>query len=351
MTQKRLLGLLGAVAIIAAACGGSTATQRPAARRPVRQPAPRMAIAGRRVGRPRRRAGPPPVPVRSRIRPPLDPDHGAGLRIASPCSHALNRGLLYFDKDQNIVPALAEALPEISRRRPRPTRSSSVTRKYSNGDPIVADDLVFAWKRLIDPRTARRTTRRIIADVDGGQELLDHRPRSSPDRCRHRGGDGQASASRRPTTRRSSSSSTTRPATSSISPPCGAPRPTRRSGSPARTPPRRQLRQLRPVHAQELEPPGRDRPRAEPELVWRRKPTLTEIRYHIGGDPAAAQAAFEAGEIDMRVKAPPDEVPRIKDDPELGPLIQARSLRSSSTTGASDTAKGPDRQQGTSVAP
>ena len=55
------------------------------------------------------------------------------------------------------------------------------------------------------------------------------------------------------------------------------------------------------------------------------KPTLTEIRYHIGGDPAAAQAAFEAGEYDSH-KAPPDEVPRIMDDPELGPLTPGRSL-------------------------
>ena len=52
------------------------------------------------------------------------------------------------------------------------------------------------------------------------------------------------------------------------------------------------------------------------------KPTLTEVRYHIGGDPAAAQAAFEAGEYDT-VKAPPDQVPRIMDDPELGPITQA----------------------------
>ena len=69
--------------------------------------------------------------------------------------HALNRGLIYFDKDLNPVPSLAEALPEIS--------ADGLTytfklrdAKYSNGDPIVADDLVYAWKRLIDPRIAAK---------------------------------------------------------------------------------------------------------------------------------------------------------------------------------------------------
>ena len=85
--------------------------------------------------------------------------------------HALNRGLIYFDKDQNTVPSLAEALPEIS--------ADGLTytfklrdAKYSNGDPIVAGDLVYAWKRLIDPRTAAKY-QAFLADVAGGQALVD----------------------------------------------------------------------------------------------------------------------------------------------------------------------------------
>ena len=51
------------------------------------------------------------------------------------------------------------------------------------------------------------------------------------------------------------------------------------------------------------------------------QPTLQEIRYHIGGDPAASQPAFEAGEYDM-LKAPPDQVPTIMENPELGPITK-----------------------------
>ena len=40
----------------------------------------------------------------------------------------------------------------------------------------------------------------------------------------------------------------------------------------------------------------------------------------VGGDPTANQASFEAGELDMLAASPPD-VPRIKGDAELGPLV------------------------------
>ncbi len=50
------------------------------------------------------------------------------------------------------------------------------------------------------------------------------------------------------------------------------------------------------------------------------KPTLTTIHYAIGGDPTANQASFEAGELDM-LAANPSDVPRIKADATLGPLV------------------------------
>ncbi len=69
------------------------------------------------------------------------------------------------------MPALAEALPEVSEDGLTYTFKLRDA-QYSNGDTIVADDLVFAWKRLIDPRTAAYY-QAIISDVDGGQEILD----------------------------------------------------------------------------------------------------------------------------------------------------------------------------------
>ena len=50
------------------------------------------------------------------------------------------------------------------------------------------------------------------------------------------------------------------------------------------------------------------------------KPTIQELHMKVGGDPTANQASFEAGELDMLAASPPD-VPRIKGDAELGPLV------------------------------
>jgi oligopeptide transport system substrate-binding protein len=43
--------------------------------------------------------------------------------------------------------------------------------KYSNGDPIVAGDFVYGWKRLIDPRTAAPYSY-VMTEVVGGEELF-----------------------------------------------------------------------------------------------------------------------------------------------------------------------------------
>ena len=170
MLSKRLLGLVGVVAIIAAACGGSTATSAPGSQEPGTSAAPGSSR------RPPGRAGTSPTSRSFASIWPAEDPHSLDPAIAETSTdiavlHALNRGLLYFDQDQNIVPALAEALPEVSEDGLTYTFKLRDA-QYSNGDTIVADDLVFAWKRLIDPRTAAYY-QAIIADVDGGQEILD----------------------------------------------------------------------------------------------------------------------------------------------------------------------------------
>ena len=63
---------------------------------------------------------------------------------------ALQRGLVYLDKDLNVVAALAESCRDLGRRQDAdlpPCR----TPKYSNGDPIVAGDFVYSLKRLARP--------------------------------------------------------------------------------------------------------------------------------------------------------------------------------------------------------
>lgn len=82
----------------------------------------------------------------------------------------LTRPLVYFDKDLNTVPGLAEKW-DVS------TDGTEITfhlraAKYSNGDPIVAGDFVYSWRRLVDPRVAADYAY-VMADVAGASELLD----------------------------------------------------------------------------------------------------------------------------------------------------------------------------------
>ena len=84
--------------------------------------------------------------------------------------HALGRGLLYLDKDLNVVPALATAMPTVSADGLTYTFTLRDA-KYSNGDPIVAGDIVYAWQRLIDPRLATYY-QQFLGPVKGAADIL-----------------------------------------------------------------------------------------------------------------------------------------------------------------------------------
>jgi oligopeptide transport system substrate-binding protein len=152
MLQKRLLALVGVVAIIATACGGSQATQAPAA----------SASPG------------------ASVEPGASPSAGEGnlaadqtLRLylagADPRSFqpqavsgseeiaviaATNRGLLYVDEKLALVPAGATELPKVNADATEFTFTLRDDVKYSNGDPVVAEDYVRGMKILADPRNA-----------------------------------------------------------------------------------------------------------------------------------------------------------------------------------------------------
>ena len=316
MLSKRLLGLVGVVAIIAAACGGSTATSAPGSQEPGTSAAPGSSAAAGSCG---------DLADEQVLRLYLAAEDPSSLDPALAQAshdiavvHALQRPLLYFDQQQNIVPALAEALPEVSEDGLTYTFKLRDA-QYSNGDTIVADDLVFAWKRLIDPRTAAYY-QAIIADVDGGQEILDL-PETATD------ADIQAAVDKFGVSAPDDKTFVVK-----LDHPTGyfldlatlwgtAPYQEKWITSPDALEAGNYVSsgpfQLKSFDHQAeivLEP--------NPNWYGDVKPTLTEIRYHIGGDPATAQAAFEAGEYDS-VKGPPDQVPRIMEDPELGPLVEA----------------------------
>jgi oligopeptide transport system substrate-binding protein len=331
--HKRLLGLLTSAAVIMAACGGATTTSAPpaatgAAPSGDASAPPEGGLAAEQVLR---------LYLASEDPHSLDPaiaETSTDIAIL----HSLNRGLIYFDKDQNPVPALAEALPEVS---PDGLTYTFKLRdaQYSNGDPIVAEDLVFAWKRLIDPRTAAAYGF-IIADVKGGAEIQELGAADPPasDADIQAAVDAFGVAAPDPKT-----------FVVTLEQPTGyflnlaalwgtAPYQEKWITSPNATEAENYVTsgpfKLKSwTHQAEIV--------LEPNPNWYGdiKPTLQEIRYHIGGDPSAAQAAFEAGETDM-LKAPPDEVPRIKDDPELGPLVQTLPVLVFDYWGF-DTSKGP----------
>jgi oligopeptide transport system substrate-binding protein len=159
MTQKRLLALVGAVAIIAAACGGTTATPPPAGSQdPGTSAPPDSPLADEQI-----------LYVDIAGEPPtLDPNKAQDSNSLT-VLRALHRPLVYINEKLEVVDALAES-HEVS---PDAKTLTFHLRdaKYSNGDQIVAGDLVYSWRRLVDPRTAAPYSY-VMAEVAGGNDLL-----------------------------------------------------------------------------------------------------------------------------------------------------------------------------------
>ncbi len=271
--QKRLFGILASIAVIAAACGGATTSSAPPAgsrrsgcigsrgraRRPERR-------------RPRRRADPHASTSAASPRPSIRTRRQDSTSIA--VLHALHRGLVYFDKDLKVVPALAEALPEVS------ADAKTLTFTLKDGDQVQQRRpdrrrrlRLQHGSALIDPRTAAPYAY-VMAEVAGAAELLallgrrtGRRPTPTSTPLLAKVGvaapDDKTfvvtlSTSRRPTSRRRW--------------PCGSTSPVQEKwiDQPERDR-GRELRRLRPVHARHLGPQQPDRPQAEPELVRRRQ--------------------------------------------------------------------------------
>lgn len=91
--------------------------------------------------------------------------------------HLLVRGLTGLDEEMRTVPAIAESW-DVSEEGTHLTfhlRQAS----YSNGDPIVAADFVYGWRRLLDPRIESGWGY-LLADLVGAGDLLALTPDSVP---------------------------------------------------------------------------------------------------------------------------------------------------------------------------
>ena len=298
--QKRLLGIFASVAVIVAACGGATTTLGAGRARPSPARRPRPARRRRR----RRRTSPTSRSSASTsIERSADPrsQPGAGLDRRSRSSHALHRGLVYFDKDLNIVPALAESLGRL-RRRARRSPSTCATRSTATAtrsSPATSSTAGSAWST----RAPRRRTRTSWPRSSARPDLLAHGRRGSrPERRRHRRRPRQArrrGAGRQDVRRHTS---TPRPTYFlSVADPVGRRARSRRSGSPAEGATEAgNYVSSGPFIARDLGPQQPDRPQAEPELV-RRRQADPDRDPDVDDRPSRRRRrrAYEAGELDI----------------------------------------------------
>lgn len=159
--SKRLVALFGAGLIVLAACAPAATTEpTPTGTGPVATGTPAGGLAADQVLT---------LYLSSDDPATLDPN-AAQDNVSLTVLSATQRGLLYFDKDLNTVPSLAESFT-ISPDAKTWTFKLRPDAKYSNGDTIVAGDLVFGWKRLVDVRKANPYSY-VMSPVEGADEAL-----------------------------------------------------------------------------------------------------------------------------------------------------------------------------------
>ncbi|RAI82139.1 peptide ABC transporter substrate-binding protein [Macrococcoides goetzii] len=79
-------------------------------------------------------------------------------------------GLYRLDKDTKPVPALAEGDPKETNGGKTWTIKLRKDAKWSNGDPVTANDFVYAWRNVVDPKTASEYAF-IMYDIENAQEI------------------------------------------------------------------------------------------------------------------------------------------------------------------------------------
>jgi oligopeptide transport system substrate-binding protein len=310
--QKRLLGILASVAVIAAACGGATTSSAPPAASgepPASADAsapPDTGLAAEQVLR-----------IDLGTEPPaLDPNLAQDSTSIA-VLNALHRGLTYLNEDLVASPALAESWDFSD-------GGATITfhlrdAVYSNGDPIVAGDFVYSWKRLVDPRTAAPYAYN-MADVVGGADLV-----------------ALAGADPAPTDAE----------IDALLEEFGVSAPDDKTFVVNLVKPASYFVSIAglwhsaPIQASWIESPNATEAEnyvssgpflmttwdhnsqiiLEPNpTYWGQAPTLTRIEMSMIVEPAAGQAAYEAGELDMFL-TPAADIRRVQDDPVMGPEV------------------------------
>jgi oligopeptide transport system substrate-binding protein len=248
--------------------------------------------------------------------PTLDPNAAEDSQSISVLS-AVHRGLLYFDDQLGTVPALAD-LPEITNDGKTLTFTLVDGAMYSDGTPIVAGDLVFSWRRLVTPSLANPYAY-LLCPVVGVDQLLAACGTIEEDS-----------------------------ADDALAEQIGVSAPDDKTFVVELNAPSTFFNSIVtlwptvPIKAEWVNTPNFVEPEnyiasgpftlgswahnSEIVLVpnpnwYGDPPTLQEVRLQIGGDPDAAMAAYERGDLDI-VTVPGTQLRRVLDDPAFEPETQ-----------------------------
>lgn len=81
-------------------------------------------------------------------------------------------GLYQLDEKDTVIPAVAEALPEISEDGKTYTIKLREDAKWSNGDSVTAHDFVFAWQKLATPSNQANYFFLLDGTIANGTEVI-----------------------------------------------------------------------------------------------------------------------------------------------------------------------------------
>ncbi|PTK89478.1 peptide ABC transporter substrate-binding protein, partial [Staphylococcus gallinarum] len=79
-------------------------------------------------------------------------------------------GLYTLDGKDQAKPALADGKPKVSNGGKTLEINIRKNAKWSNGDPVTANDFVYAWKRVLNPKTASEYAY-IMYDIKNAEDI------------------------------------------------------------------------------------------------------------------------------------------------------------------------------------
>lgn len=105
--------------------------------------------------------------------PTMDIDHMTGWPGIN-SAYAVFSGLMRFGDNGKMVPDMAAEPPKVSDDGLTYTFNLRKDAKWSNGDPVTAQDFVFSWHREVDPKTAAEYSYIFMsAGVKNADKILD----------------------------------------------------------------------------------------------------------------------------------------------------------------------------------